>query len=63
MLTNSFAINITIIFVENFEKFFNKIDKISLTKKQLKKIFFMKFHKYVNIFNFVEINKLSFKKK
>ena len=40
MLTNFFAINIIAISVENFEKFFNKIDKISFTKKQLKKIFY-----------------------
>ena len=43
MLTNFFAINIMTIFVENCEKFFNKIDKISFTKKQLKKNFLSNF--------------------
>ena len=61
-LTNFFAINITTIFVEKFKKFFNKIDKISFTKKQLKKKIFVEFHKYVKIFNFVETNKFFFKK-
>ena len=63
MLTSFFAINITTIFIENFEKFFNKIDKVSLIEKQLKKKISTKFHKYVKIFNFVETNKFSFKKK
>ena len=62
MLASSFAINIAIISVEDFERFFNKTDKISLTEKQLKKRIFMKFHKYVNIFSFAEVNKLFFRR-
>ena len=63
ILINFFAINITIIFVENFEKFFIKVDKISLIEKQLKNKFFSKFHKYVKTWNLVETNKFFSRKK
>ena len=62
MFANFFAVNIATISVENFEKFFNKTDRISLIEKQLKKRISMKFHKYVKIFSLTETNKLSSRK-
>ena len=52
-----FAINIAIIFVDDFEKFFIKVDKVLLIEKQLKNRISSKFHKYVRTWNLVETNK------
>ena len=62
MLASLFAIDIAIISVEDFEKFFIKVDKASLIEKQLKNRISSKFHKYVRTWNFAETNKLLSRK-
>ena len=59
MLASPFAVNIAAISAEDFEKFFNKADRIPLIEEQLKKRISMKFHKYVKTFSLTETNKLS----
>ena len=59
LINNFFTIDVVVIFVENYEKFFNKVKKISRTLKQLKKQISIKFHKFINKWNYQTINKLS----
>ena len=59
LIDNSFTIDVAVIFVENYEKFFNKIKKISHTIKQLKKQISIEFHQFINRWNYQAANKLS----
>ena len=47
-LINEFITNIIVIFVDDFDKFFVKHEKISITIKQLKRRISREFHKYIN---------------
>ena len=58
LINNFFIIDVVVIFVENYEKFFNKIKKISHTIKQLKKQISIKFHQFINRLNYQATNKL-----
>ena len=57
-LFNSFIFNIAIINANDYEKFFNNIKKILITKKQLKKRIFQKFHEYLNRWDSKKIDKM-----
>ena len=46
-LKNHFTTNVTIITTKNYKKFHDKINRVSLTRKQLKKLIFKKYHDYV----------------
>ena len=48
MLTNALTIDIVVIFVDDFDKFFAKQTKILITIKQLKKRMSHEFHKYID---------------
>ena len=63
MINYFFIIDVVVIFVENYEKNFNKIKKIFRTFKQLKKQISIKFHKFINKWIYQTINKLFFYKK
>ena len=58
LLLNVFIIDIVVIIVQNYEKFFNKIKKTLITIDQLKQRVFKKFHKYINNWIFTKINKV-----
>ena len=59
LIDNSFIIDVAVIFVEDYEKFFSKIKKISHTIKQLKKQISVEFHQFINRWNYQAANKLS----
>ena len=63
LIDNFFIIDVVVIFVENYEKFFNKVKKISRTFKQLRKQISIKFHEFINRWNYQTVNKLSFHRK
>ena len=58
LLLNVFIIDIVVINVQNYEKFFNKIKKTFITIDQLKQKVFKKSHKYINNWNLTKINKV-----
>ena len=59
LLVNNMIVDIAVITSENYEKFFNKIEKTSLTTVELKKRVSVEFHEFINIWNLKEINKIS----
>ena len=63
MINNFFIFDVVVIFVENYEKFFNKVKKIFRTFKQFKKQISIKFYEFINRWNYQTINKLFFHKK
>ena len=63
LVENILTTNVVVIIVENYEKFIIKIKKNSIIMKQLLRKVFKRFHKYIKIWNLIEINKISSRKK
>ena len=63
LIKNSFFINITIIFLTNYEKFHDKMNKSLLTRLELKKQISINHHSWIECWDSREVNKLSSHKK
>ena len=58
LLINNLIANITIISTNDYHKFFNKIAKKSIIKKKLRTRMLECFHRYINRWNSINVNKL-----
>ena len=58
MLINVFTIDITVISVDDYEKFFNKLKKLPLSRERLKELIPQQYYEYIDRWDSVEANKL-----
>ena len=59
LLISNLIADIAVISADDYDKFFNKIAKKSVTKKKLQVRVFECFHRYINRWNSIDVNKLS----